>query len=117
MVLLLNAGAFECSVSYLYRPRIPFKVICHHYAIRLHSAVVKIDIRMDEFRKCSARRTLIKETKEKRLYLPQLHPLVSAFFGYCPSSRSVHILREKSRAVSGKTFTFLSKLLFEDLQQ
>ena len=78
-----------------------------------------IGIRMDEFVKCSARIMLLKEIKVKRLYLPQLHPLVSAFpfFGHCPSSGGAYILQEKSRAVSGKTFTFLSKLLFEDLQQ
>lgn len=117
MVLLLNAAAFECLESYLYRPRIPFKVICHHYAIRLHSAIVKIDIRMDEFGKCSATITLLKEIKEKRLYLPWLHPLVSAFpfFGHCPSSGGAYILQEKSRTVSGKTSTFLSKLLIENM--
>lgn len=119
MVLLLNAAAFECLRSYLYRPRIPFKVICHHYAIRLHSAIVRMDIRMDEFGKCSVRITLPKEIKKKKVYLPQLHPLVSTFpfFGPCPSSRGLYILQEKSRAVSGKSFTFLSKLLFQNLQQ
>ena len=114
MVLLLNSAASECSVSYLYRPRASFKVMCRHYAIRSHSAMMRIGIRMDEFGKCRARITLPKEIKVKRPYLPQLHPLVSAFplFGRCPSSGGACILQEKSRAVSGKTFTFLSKLLF-----
>lgn len=124
MVLLLNAAAFDWLVkSCLYRPRILFKVICHHYTFRLHSAIMRIDIRIHEFGKCSTRTMLIKEIKEKRLYLPQLHPLVSAFpfFGHCLSSGGVCIWQEYICVCTEQRvenmFLFLSKLLSHNFQQ
>lgn len=55
----------------------------------------------------------------KRLNLPQLPPPVWAFplFGHCLYSGGADLLQETSKALTGKIFTFLSKILFEDFQQ
>lgn len=114
MVLLLNSAGSECSVSYLYRPRISFQVIYHHYTFRLCSAVMRIGIRMNEFGKCSARIVLLKEIREETLFASTAPIGVSiSILWRLPWSWRVrgwvYILQERPRAVSGKTFTFLSK--------
>lgn len=105
---------------YLYTPRTPFKVICHHYTFTSHSAITRADIRMDEFSKCSTRIVFLKEIRDwiclTDLKLP---PLVCSFpfFGHCLYSEGADLLQEIYKAVRGKMFTFLSKLLFENFQQ
>lgn len=116
MVLLLNSAAAECSVSCLYRPRIPFQVflVCHHYTFTLCSAVIRIRIRMDEFSKCSARIVLLKEIREETLFVSTAPIGVSiSILRRLPWSWRVkgwvYILQERPTAASGKMFTFLSR--------
>lgn len=96
--------------SYLYRPGTPFKVICHHYAFTSHSAITRADTRMDEFSKCSTR-TVFLEVRGWICFsclhwCEHFHSLDTAYSG------GADLLQETSKAVSGKMFTFLSKLLF-----
>lgn len=116
MVVLVNAAAFECLELPL-----PTK---NTFQGNLSSLYIHITLCNYEGRHKNGwiQQMLNKNSvpqRSKRLNLPQLPPLVGAFpfFRHCLYSGGADLLQETSKAVRGKMFTFLSKLLFENFQQ
>lgn len=116
MVVLVNAAAFE-------HLQLPFPTR-NTFQGNLSSLYIHITLCNCEGRHKNGwiQQMLNKNSvpqRSKRLNLPQLPPLVWAFpfLGHCLYSGGADLLQETSKAVSGKMFTFLSKLLFENFQQ